>query len=88
MIQEKLTFKYQNEEYSAKVLIKDLKDEKSRLYKSLRAVVARYFLQFDEKTDLFLEFLREEALNHYNYAEKDWYKHYVDINSSPSIVNE
>ncbi|EAR99253.2 hypothetical protein TTHERM_00627130 (macronuclear) [Tetrahymena thermophila SB210] len=88
MIQEKITFSYNNEEYQAKSLIKDLKDQQSRLYKCVRAVIARYVLQFDERTELFFEFLKEEAYSRFNYTQKDWYKHYTQIICSSSIMNE
>ncbi|KAL4438794.1 hypothetical protein ABPG74_013467 [Tetrahymena malaccensis] len=88
MIQEKISFSYNNQQYQAKYLIKDLKDQHSRLYKCIRAVIARYVLQFDERTELFFEFLKEEAYSRFNYTQKDWYKHYTQINSSSSIMND
>ncbi|KAL4471123.1 hypothetical protein ABPG72_006504 [Tetrahymena utriculariae] len=88
MIQEKISFSYKNQSYQAKSLIKDLKDQHSRLYKCIRAVIVRYVLQFDERTQLFFEFLKEDAKSRFNYTQKDWYKHYILINRSSSIVNE
>ncbi|EAR95656.3 kinase domain protein (macronuclear) [Tetrahymena thermophila SB210] len=74
-----IKYKIENKQYSVKDEIKEYKDRDSRFYICFKAIVSRYFLTIDEKTNAAYRYMKDYAIETFSYTKNDWYKAYVQV---------
>ncbi|EDK31427.2 calpain family cysteine protease (macronuclear) [Tetrahymena thermophila SB210] len=82
MLQLEVTYTLNGKTYFVKNDIKEFQNKESRFFKCLQGIVARDFIKYDFKALSIYNYLKYYAKKNFQYTENDWYKVYVDIQST------
>ncbi|KAL4472759.1 hypothetical protein ABPG73_006822 [Tetrahymena malaccensis] len=74
-----VSFSLKGKQYTYQNFKTDFKDSQSKIFKSILALAARYFLKLDTKSQEVYNYLKFYAQNSTEYTENDWYKSYVNL---------
>ncbi|KAL4485481.1 hypothetical protein ABPG73_015273 [Tetrahymena malaccensis] len=82
VIQDIISFNIRPETYKQTPehqFINEIKDENSLIYRIIRALISRYLLKLDKKTQIIYEFIKFQCHNLFLNNKNDWYKAIVSI---------
>ncbi|KAL4460650.1 hypothetical protein ABPG73_000185 [Tetrahymena malaccensis] len=82
MLQLEVTYTLNGKTFNVKNDIKEFQNKDSRFFKCLKGIIARDLIKYDFRSQIIYNYLQYYAKKNFSYTDNDWYKVYVDIQST------
>ncbi|KAL4460652.1 hypothetical protein ABPG73_000187 [Tetrahymena malaccensis] len=82
MLQLEVTYTLNGKTFDVKNDIKEFQNKDSRFFKCLKGIIARDLIKYDFRSQIIYNYLQYYAKKNFSYTDNDWYKVYVDIQST------